>query len=268
MDKVNISKRMKQVASKVTPGFSIADIGCDHAYVSIYLVKKNISKKIVAMDINEGPVKRAKENIALYNCENYIDVRLSDGAKMLSPYEVDALLIAGMGGRLTVKILRDSLLTVLSCKELILQPQSDIKNVRNYLRHIGFEITGEEMIIDGNKYYNIIKAKNCYDINAAEERIKTIGEFYDYADNCIRTENEKEEETLVYDMFGKILLLNKDEILYKFLSHELFSKTQVIKQIDEEMLSNTDRLEILKERKKDINQWIYYIRKGLEFYEE
>jgi tRNA (adenine22-N1)-methyltransferase len=96
MDKVNISKRMKQVASKVTPGFSIADIGCDHAYVSIYLVKKNISKKIVAMDINEGPVMRAKENIALYNCENYIDVRLSDGAKMLSPYEVEALVIAVM----------------------------------------------------------------------------------------------------------------------------------------------------------------------------
>ncbi len=52
-----LSKRLKAVADMVTEGNIAADIGTDHGYVPIYLIKNNISKKAYALDINEGPLK-------------------------------------------------------------------------------------------------------------------------------------------------------------------------------------------------------------------
>ena len=59
-----LSKRLEQVASMVTKGNIIADIGTDHGYVPIYLVEKGICPKAYAMDINQGPIESAIKNIA------------------------------------------------------------------------------------------------------------------------------------------------------------------------------------------------------------
>ena len=95
---VKLSKRMKAVASMVTPGNILADIGTDHGYVPIALVQRERIPKAIAMDINKGPLQRAKDNIVLYHMEEYIETRLSDGVEALLEGEVDTILIAGMGG--------------------------------------------------------------------------------------------------------------------------------------------------------------------------
>ena len=114
------------MASMVTTGGILADIGTDHAYVPIALVQRQKIKGAIAMDINEGPLARAQEHIRAARLEEYIQTRLSDGAEALLPNEADSILIAGMGGELILHILTEGESVCSTAKELILQPQSEI----------------------------------------------------------------------------------------------------------------------------------------------
>ena len=105
MKEVQISRRLKTVAGLVGLDMVLADVGCDHGYIPIYLMQKRQIPKAIAMDVNEGPLLRAKEHIQEWGLEEYIETRLSDGVKALQPGEVQSIVIAGMGGRLILKIL-------------------------------------------------------------------------------------------------------------------------------------------------------------------
>ena len=131
---VKISNRLMTAAALVTQGYTLADVGTDHGYIPIYLLQQKKIPAAIAMDINEGPLERAKEHIALYGLQAYIQTRLSDGVAALKPGEVEAVLIAGMGGGLVMHILKDGEKVCQSAKELILQPQSEIERVREFLR--------------------------------------------------------------------------------------------------------------------------------------
>ena len=153
--KPSLSKRMKCLANMVTPGKRVADIGCDHALVSIYLVEEGISPKVLAMDIGEGPLEAAKANIEKYGLSESIETRLSDGMKELDEGETDGAVIAGMGGITIIGILEDGLHNIINGYELVLSPQSEISEVRAFLRTHGIKIIDEEMILEDDKYYNI-----------------------------------------------------------------------------------------------------------------
>lgn len=155
---MELSKRLQAVADQISEGSTVADVGCDHGYVSIYLIREGIAKKVLAMDVKEGPLSRASLNIQAERLTNYIETRLSDGLLAVGEKEVDSVICAGMGGRLTVKILTDGAAVVKNVKELVLQPQSELHLVRNYLYEIGFQIIKEVMVLDEGKYYQIIKA--------------------------------------------------------------------------------------------------------------
>ena len=167
---MELSKRLFAVASMVSPGAKVADIGCDHGYVAIYLLKHRQAKRVIAMDVNAGPLERAKEHIEREGLQAYIETRLSDGASALMPEETDTVVIAGMGGRLMVRILSEGIARLGRWKELVLQPQSEIFKVREYLWEIGYQICQEDMVFEDGKYYQIIKAV------AAEETIEMTDE--------------------------------------------------------------------------------------------
>lgn len=154
---VPISFRMKAIADLVPNGMSVADIGCDHGFVAIYLVTEKGAPKAIAMDINEGPLLRAAEHIEQYNLTDVITTRLSDGAVGLNYGEVDAAVIAGMGGKLTVKIISESLEKFKAMKCFVLSPHSDIPFVRDYLYLHGFAIEDENMVFDEGKYYTMMR---------------------------------------------------------------------------------------------------------------
>ena len=142
----------------VSPSRAAADVGCDHAYISIYLVNHNISQKVIAMDVNEGPLNIAKNNILAKGLENKIETRLSDGLEKLSPGEVDTIIIAGMGGNLTCNILTQGNDKLHKVNELILQPQSQVNKVRKLIGKLGFTIEAEKALFDEEKYYVVIRA--------------------------------------------------------------------------------------------------------------
>ena len=121
---MQLSKRLLAVSEMVTSNSRLADIGTDHGYIPIYLIENKRVPRAIAMDVNKGPLNRAKENIEHHGLENYIETRLSDGAAALHSGEVDAVVIAGMGGGLVMKILTEGSGVLKSVKELILDRKS------------------------------------------------------------------------------------------------------------------------------------------------
>lgn len=156
--KVVLSARMQAVADMVTPGNRVADVGCDHGYIPIYLVQQGRSGQVIAMDVNKGPLKRAEEHVGEAGLLAYITLRLSDGLLEFRQGEADTLICAGMGGRLIQRILLQEPDKTASFKELILQPQSEIKEFRYFITDMGYSIVSEDMIWEEGKFYPVIKA--------------------------------------------------------------------------------------------------------------
>ena len=104
-----LSNRLKNVVSQVNTGNLIADIGTDHGYVPIYLIKNSIAKKAIAADISKGSCDKAKTNISLYGLNDKIDVRCGNGLEIIKDSEIiDTIIISGMGGLLTIDVLKSN----------------------------------------------------------------------------------------------------------------------------------------------------------------
>lgn len=210
---VLLSRRMQMAADMVTRGNVLADIGCDHGFVSIYLVEKGICPRVIALDVNEGPLTRAKEHIKGSGLAEYIDIRLSDGMEKLALGEADSILLAGMGGRLVIKILSDYMEKTRALQEIILQPQSELHLVRQFLTEQGFHILKEDMVEENGKYYPALR------VVWRSEQPKPL------------TEAEQ--------WYGPVLLAEKHPVLYEYLQKE---KTKFI-QISEEIADNGSKKE-------------------------
>ena len=152
-----LGTRLQAIVDYVEPDRKVADVGCDHAYVSMELAeKKNCT--VIAMDINEGPLKIAEENIYGERLEKKVETRLSNGLEALEPGEVDTIVIAGMGGHLITDILREGADKLKPGMRLVLSPQSDLRLVRYSLRKQNIFIDSEKCLSEGGKWYFIL---NC-----------------------------------------------------------------------------------------------------------
>lgn len=202
---------MQSVADRVSPGNILADVGCDHGYLSIWLCQTGRVPSAIAMDVNGGPLKKAEENVALYGLKDRIQLRLSDGLMKLQAGEVDAVAIAGMGGGLTIRILQARQDVVDQLKELILEPQSDVDQVRLYLESIGFLIVDEDMVLEDGKFYPIIRAV------PMEEDTKESKDAEDGRDSG----DQKEELLRLAQLrYGRLLLEKKHPVLKLLIEHD------------------------------------------------
>lgn len=187
------------LADMVTPESRVADVGCDHGFLSIYLVQKGISPRVLAMDLRSGPLGAAREHIAACGLGAYIETRLSDGMQKLALGEADSVVCAGMGGRLMEKILTEGMEKAVSVRELILQPQSEIREFRAFLHRTGFVILAEDAVYEDGKYYFAIKA--------------AYG-----AENCGPSETvDQTGLQRIYDEYGELLLESRHPVLWQYL---------------------------------------------------
>ncbi len=154
---MQLSRRMRMLASMVTAGNTLADIGTDHAYIPIFLRQEGVIASAIAMDVRKGPLQRAAAHIEEAGLSEYIETRLSDGLEMLACDEADTILIAGMGGPLMNRILAAKPEVAKQAKELILQPQSEIGETRAFLAQAGFEMQQEEILREDGKYYFMMR---------------------------------------------------------------------------------------------------------------
>lgn len=203
---IHISKRLLAVAAMVSPGSRLADVGTDHGYVPIWLMQNNIISEALAMDINAGPLDRARDNIAQCGLSEHIRTRRSDGLEALIPGEADSLVIAGMGGLLMKDILSSARQTgKLACfKEMILQPQSDVDALRRALHGWGYCIDREDMVVDAGKFYVMM-------------HVVAGDEHYDHDWEYI---------------YGRCLLLSGHPVLKAFLTWQQESKQALLKKLE------------------------------------
>ena len=139
---------------------SIADIGCDHAYLSILLARSDDSKKIIAADIKEGPLLRAKKNVERFALSDRIELRLGDGLSPLKSGEVDTIVIAGMGALVISHILSEGAHIAKQANFLVLQPMSSAHELREFLYKNGYIIENEVLVREDRRIYTIIIAKS------------------------------------------------------------------------------------------------------------
>ena len=225
---MQLSQRLSSVASMVTAGNCLADVGTDHGYVPIYLYERNVIPRAIAMDVNKGPLERAALHIAESGMKDVIETRLSDGLTALRPKEADSIVIAGMGGPLMIRILSAYPEVTASAKELILQPQSEIAEVRIWLYEQGYEIVEEHMVYEEGKYYPMFKA--------------------------VKNPEAKKLSYLEYK-FGRLEVLKEKEVLKDFILRELSNKQNILQKLEEEQSEKSKgRAEEMKQLIKELEE--------------
>jgi len=161
MKNIELTPRLKTVGDMVREGVRVADVGTDHAFLPLYLIKNGKISSAIASDINIGPIKNALNNINDHQCQDYIKVVHCSGLNGVSGNEVDDVIIAGMGGELISAIINDADWLKSPDKHLILQPMSRANELRRYLCDNGFEISEERIASEGKRLYTVISAYYC-----------------------------------------------------------------------------------------------------------
>lgn len=223
---MQLSKRMQHLASLITEGNRLADVGTDHGYVPIALVREKKIPSAIAMDVNRGPLARAGEHIRESGLSTYIETRLSDGLLKLGAGEADTVLIAGMGGMLIRRILEEGGHCLHTVKELVLQPQSDIHRVRKWLYENQYQIAEEDIVEEEGKYYPMMRAVH------GEERKLCQTELY----------------------YGKTDIQRSPKVLYSCLQEELLRNRKVMEILKHNGQEGTQREADVMETIERINR--------------
>lgn len=155
-EQVTLDRRLKRVVDYIPVGSILADIGSDHAYVPCYLVQQGIVDRAIAGEVNQGPMDAAKAQVELIGATDKIDVRLGDGLAVLKKDEATCISICGMGGSLIRTILENGRDKLGAVERLVLQPNVDGQQVREWLLESGFVLVAETIVEENDKIYEIL----------------------------------------------------------------------------------------------------------------
>lgn len=229
-----LSKRLTTIASLVPVGSRVADVGTDHGYTPIYLVKNGVAVSAIAMDVRSGPLSRAAEHVREYGFEEKIELRLSDGLQALQAGEVDTVIISGLGGPLMIDILTRGQQVAQTVDTFVLSPQSDIPGVRVYLREHGYRIDKEVFLKEEGKYYTVM----------------------------VVTHGSSRPGRYIDDLFGKELLDSADPVLKEYLEKEAARYRQLLPQLE-----NTSREET-RQRGQKMKDELAFVEQALKVMED
>ena len=224
---MRLTPRLQVIADYVKKNSVVADIGTDHGYIPVYLIKNSICDKVIATDINKGPLENAKSYIKKHGLDDSIDTRLGDGLRPVEPNEADTLIIAGMGGLLIMEILEESKNVTESIQNFILQPMVASDELRRYLYNNGYRIVDEKLAKESDKLYEIIYAKH-------------------------GKENFEKE---IYFEIGKRLIENKDKNLPEFIRRKIEKLEKILNNLeDKDSTKGKRRYEELKNKYDDLKE--------------
>lgn len=208
---------------------AVADIGCDHGYLAIELLRSGKAGRVIAMDVNEGPLARAKENRDAYGFTDTMETRLSDGMEALGPGEVQGVICAGMGGKTICGIIGRSRLLAQELDELVLQPQSELHIVRRYLRENGFCIAAEDMVSEDGKFYPMMRVIPMHKADGVSPN--EIAGGVCKADGTSPDEKADVQRQRVEDRYGPCLLAGAHPVLQCYLQKEKAVCTEILRSL-------------------------------------
>ncbi len=215
---IKINNRLKKLGDLILEGNStgIIDVGCDHGLLDIYLLQNNENLKLVASDLREGPLKKAKENIEKYSFSNKIKIKLSYGIDDLEDY-IDTIVISGMGTETVIEILDKGSNYLNRINRIVISSNNKYYELRKYMVSKGYIINKEEIVFDGDKYYITI------------DFVKGIKEYTDreyyFGPYLLNNKNE-----LFYDYY--MYIKNKKELAYNSIINENDSKKKLKEEIE------------------------------------
>lgn len=154
--RIPLSKRLARCADYIGVTNRVADIGCDHGYLGISLLKNGQAQSVIAADIRPLPLQAAKENAERFGFQKKMEFYLSDGAQMI-PRDFDVMVCAGMGADTIISILENAPWLKSTSYRLILQCQSKTAMLRKYLNEAGFSIQRESALKDGRFLYTVME---------------------------------------------------------------------------------------------------------------
>ena len=251
---IRLSKRLEALSRLCEAGGCAADVGCDHGYLSIRLVQEARFERMLAMDLREGPLAAARVHVAEAGLSERIECRLSDGLRTMQAGEAEAMICAGMGGPLMQRILEQDIDKVRTMKQLVLQPQSDIKEFRRWLRENGFVSAAEDIVTEDGKYYPMMRV-----IPGGTDPAGT------FIDRPAGTEEVSEEITdELADAFGARLLAERHPVLRDYLKQRDGFVTEALEQLGRAQEQGSD--ERREQRIDELEQERQLIQGAMAFY--
>lgn len=196
---MKINDRLKKIGDLVEANSFCLDVGCDHAFLDIYLVQKDKNIRAVASDVAEGPLSHARENIKRYHLEDKIECRLGNGLDTYSD-GIDTIIISGMGGRSMIGIFKSHMEVLKKVDTIILSPNNYQVDVKKFLCKHKFYLQNEELVKDGKYIYQILVFKK-----------------------------GKKRYTRKQYFFGPVLLEKKGKLFEEYYKRELASREILIK---------------------------------------
>lgn len=203
---MKLTDRLLKIASLVTKGKKIADIGTDHGYIPVYLLNKGDIDYAILADVNKGPLENARKEVRHNKLLDKTNLRLGSGIEVLEVGEVDEIIIAGMGGILISELLEAKNEVAKSADKLILQPMQAQDELRKYLLNNGYEILNEVLVKEDFRIYEILEVK--------------------YTGKNTIVEDE------IYYEVGKNLIENNDHLLKEFLDKKIYKYNSIIEKLE------------------------------------
>ena len=213
--KIKLNKRLQAVANLVDENRNVIDVGCDHAFLSIYLVQNKTPKYIIASDVKEGPLAHAKENCEKYHVLDKINLKLGSGIEPIED-KIDTIIISGMGGYNMIGILKYKRDLYKNVDTIILSPNSDSDKVRKEICKLGFYIDEEVLVKENNIIYVVIRFKR----------------------------GKKRYSSSQY-IYGPVLMQRKDSLFLEYIKKEQQTKERLLAVLPKKSLSR--RFQLKKE---------------------
>ena len=241
---IKLSPRLQIIYDMVPKCTTVADVGCDHGYLTIALLQNGIASKAIALDVNKGPLDTARANIIQAALVDRVQLRLSDGLDKLAESEADVVCICGMGGALITRIREKNLPVATSASAIIVEPQSEFRMLREFLQNNHFCIQDEALCQEEGKFYPIIKAS--FD-NSKETKLSQ--QELEYGPIIIQKkpalfkellEKNKNEYQSILEKLNQNIINNEDSPIQKRKA-ELTEKLGIISKLELEMEVSHDK---------------------------
>ncbi len=202
-EKLYLDERLAAAAALVAPGARVADVGCDHGKLSVYLAKSGRASKVIAIDVRPQPLEKARRLVEKTGCGPLVECRLADGLCCVLPGEVDTVVLAGISGITACQILQAAPWTKDAGVRIIAVPASKADVLRRWLAENGYALETETAAVAAERPYTALAARWTGNAFAPDELYCRLGLLADAEGEAAEAYRQKVLKQLERQLAGE-----------------------------------------------------------------